>query len=451
MKIQTTLRMLMVSTLMLVGVSSFGVRAKPILESGVITKEPSLLLEAKETESLVPPPDCSDAFVAQGFIRINNLQDLNQVRNSNANFVLGADIDLASQAAWQPIENYVGQVFEGCNRVIRNLRNISNPALDSLGFFQNIANTSTIRNLRIVNPQVSGKNVIGALAAFNYGRIERVRVLKDEAGNGFVQAKSAGGGLVGANYGSILQAHANIAVRFNPDSFTGTVFSDFGGLVGTSYSPNSSIPSLILQSSTSSEVTGIGNVGGLVGSLYFSAVIDRSFATGSVMIDGHPSLPNTYAGRCYGGLVGRTLTSNSETISGALVTDSYSTGSISRNSYFLSVSGAGGLVGCHQRGWNSAGQAIINRSYTATMVNVPTSLGGGPFIGWPFLPAGTSGFPMATYDSYYLDRPNNPAAILAANPRSHSQFLDQSTFENWDFANIWLSPDPVSQQYPRLR
>ncbi len=302
-------------------------------------------------------------------------------------FKLAADIDMAStKDAFTPIGNtsYVFDgVLDGDGHTISNF-SIENYAYDYCGLFAEIGVNAEVKNLKMDGAYVSslGYNV-GALAGRSFGKIDQVtltnpRILATEGYNvGAVAGRSYGpvsnvtvdkayvrslgysGAVVGAEYGSIINAHATGTVygtgkqvfvggiaglvskvsASDPDasidgcSFSGSVYGTnsevaVGGLVGTFGNGS------ITNSASSATVMGLAAsacyVGGLAGSLYHSTV-NNCYSTGYV------SNPNTP--HC-GGLVGKSSEYNTSS-GGSVITNSYASGMLVTGS----TSSTRGLVG----------------------------------------------------------------------------------------------------------
>ena len=168
-------------------------------------------------------------------------------------------------AGWRPIgtesDNFVAD-FDGRSNVIQNLF-INRPTEDYVGLFgyfgfkysddHTAADTPFIRNVGIVDADVSGRNQVGALT----GSISTGTVVTSYVTGGSVSGTSEVGGLVGALENSssarIKAGYARVRVRGG---------SSAGGLVGKN---DSTIAEKIIASYAAGPVTGTTMVGGLVG------------------------------------------------------------------------------------------------------------------------------------------------------------------------------------------
>jgi hypothetical protein len=190
--------------------------------------------------------------------RIVNATQLDAVRNYTGQgkyFVLASDIDLsaylpAGSEGWRPIANSFNGHFDGDGYKIIGLW--INRDANNVGLFQSVAMGASISNLGVeIDPakSITGNNMVGGLVGTNYGAIINCYVTGSVAGN-----SDNVGGLIGFNYGGC------IFTSFACGKVRGA--KNVGGLVGNTfgyYSIN------ITDSYAASEVTGTEYVGGLVG------------------------------------------------------------------------------------------------------------------------------------------------------------------------------------------
>ena len=199
-------------------------------------------------------------------------------------------------AGWDPIStggqtSYSAEFFEGNGHAIRHLF-INRPSRLGVGLFGN--SSSNIRNVGVIEIDVTGNTVVGGLVGTNTGRIEASYASGPVSGTTYV------GGLVGSSRGRITTSYASGPVsgttyvgglvglgrgRITTSYATGPVSGIWrvGGLVGLSGGP-------ITTSYATGPVSGDAVVGGLVG--YGNGRIEASYATGAV------------SGRWVAGLVG---------------------------------------------------------------------------------------------------------------------------------------------------
>jgi hypothetical protein len=245
-----------------------------------------------------------------GLIEINDLADLNEIRNnldgktlygSNAGcpnaddgtvnggcigFELTTDLDFDTNQdgvmdgsddywngsyGWNPIGDYsnpFSAVFDGNGHVIRNLF-INRSSSMRRGLF-GLTQNALIRNLGLTGPlmSVSGATYVGALVGAAYES-----EIKNIFNTGPVQSLA---GIVGGLVGYLSVSTLENAV--NSGSVAGS--SSVGGLVGTAFSVNSSRFSTVRNGLNTGLVAGNGNTGGLVGNnndSYRVTVIENSY------------------------------------------------------------------------------------------------------------------------------------------------------------------------------
>ncbi len=293
-----------------------------------------------------------------GLIEINDLADLNEVRNNldgtslykenmgcpadGCNgFELALDLDFDTSqdgqmdiddaywnagAGWLSIGDsniaFTG-IFEGNGHVVKNLY-INRPAAEHIGLFGYI-NRSQIRQLGLSGllMSVRGSNYVGALVGW----------VNDDSliANSYSSGSVTGGGIVGGLLGYV-GTNNQISASYNAGSVQGDTY--VGGLVA-----GIDIGNQITSSFNTGTVQGSSDfVGGLTGIAASQNTIVASFNAGSV---------HGLAG-FVGGLVGTV-------ISGNHVTASFSSGSVSGNF------NAGGLLGAPL----SNGNTVVS-SYWAT-------------------------------------------------------------------------------------
>ena len=216
-------------------------------------------------------------------------------------------------------------IFEG------NYHTISNLYIGHSGFTDSgvsgLFGTSTgdIRRIGLVDVNVAGGNLVGALAGHNSGRVTESYAI------GTVTGIHKVGGLIGENSGTVASSH-----------FAGGVSGErsVGGLIGSN-------GGAVIHNHANASVSGDGSAGGLVGDN--RGTINASYSTGSV--SGIYFRIGGLAGNNYGAISGCYSTSavsgaESSVGSGGLVGDNegvisscYSVGDVSGDSR------VGGLVG----------------------------------------------------------------------------------------------------------
>ncbi|MDD4445111.1 MAG: GLUG motif-containing protein [Eubacteriales bacterium] len=273
---------------------------------------------------------------------------------------------------------------------------------------------SIIRNVELIDADVTGEGSVGALAGWNNGLVENMYATGEVNGDG-----DAVGGLIGENDGTVTGSHFDGTVT----TVAGNESVDFaGGLIGVNYD-NGSITDCYAISTVTSEVgygtgglvgansgpindshaicsvTGNDTVGGLVGENNIGT-IDNSYADGDVtgssyvggltgfneftITDSYFTGTVTASGDCSGGLVGEssgsiqgchadaTVTSAANYVGGLAgysrgASFSYATGSVTGGSY------VGGLIGESYRNFASD---VIDASYSTSAVTGHSHIGG---------------------------------------------------------------------------
>ncbi|MFV1883882.1 MAG: GLUG motif-containing protein [Balneola sp.] len=211
---------------------------------------------------------------------LNELQAMNEFLD--AHYVLMNDINASETSGWNSSAGFdpVGEgvtpffsgTFEGQNFTIDSLY-INRGFEDYVALFGYV--TGTVASVRLKNMDITGRELVGGIAGFNDGIITR------SSASGTISAASFSGGLAGWNDGSILES-------FTESSVSGTGFYA-GGLAG--FSDEGSISDSYSLSAVSLS-GGSTDVGGLVGRTVVSNTITNSYSAGTV------------SGTTNGGLVG---------------------------------------------------------------------------------------------------------------------------------------------------
>ena len=261
--------------------------------------------------------------------------------SSTGNYVLGKDIDAKETRDWnnnglkgfEPLKSFAG-TLEGLGNRITGLY-INRQTNIGVGLFASTTPAANIRNIKLVDADVTAIQNAGILAGLNFGKISNA---------------SSTGKVIGLDGSG------------SEDGFY------IGGLVGQNSGSGS-----IDNSSSAANVTGTKSVGGLVGLLIDGAKITNSNASGKVTAIDQGS--NALQG--FGGLVGANI--------GGIISGSYAktevsaaamdwvgglvgeNGGLIRNSYAVGgVTGrntVGGLAGVVSR------EGAIENSYAAGAVN----------------------------------------------------------------------------------
>jgi hypothetical protein len=263
--------------------------------------------------------------------QISNITQLQDVQYYlDAHFILINDIDASSTRNWNDEEGFnpIGIHYqdpfkgslEGQKYKITDLF-INRPFEDHVGLLSYF--TGSIRNVHLVNGNISGNSSVGGLMGQNYEGI-----VSNCSFSGIVNGTgNSVGGLIGGSYfyGTISDCKSQGAVRGN---------FYVGGLIG-GHSYGS-----ILNCYSTSDVVGSLSVGGLIGTCD-EVVVSNCFTTGNVSGGTHT-----------GGLVGHTK--EGEVIScfaSGMIAGSQSTGGLIgwNGDSYLSFSSAEGNVDCNGR------------------------------------------------------------------------------------------------------
>ena len=346
------------------------------------------------------------AMNGQAYTLIHSMSDLERIDDAGGvaagRYALAGNLDASGKTYDNTVVSKLSGTLAGLGHTISNLtirQPESNPWTIASGLVGTAQIGSAIRDIGLIGVNVDAYGRVGGLVGENIGgSISHTYV------TGTVRGVNNVGGLVGYNGGSfdmetgfpingngIISDSFSAATVTASSRYTGSAFTDFGGLVGS----NKGATYKILRSSATGNVSvlvdlgssiGHQNVGGLVGSNINSTIVD-SHATGNVTVSDNiesvgglvglnntglfvtPSalISNSYAtgdvtgGRSsIGGLVGQ----NAET---SRIVDSYATGNVKANN---STQNIGGLVG-----WNNAG-TISGSHASGTVTASGVSVGG---------------------------------------------------------------------------
>lgn len=318
--------------------------------------------------------------------------------NLGANYALGTDIDASATSTGKDIWDDKGFIpignastpftgtLDGKGYTINDIM-INLPGTDNVGLFGYTSMSSNIRDVGLNSCAVTGGNNVGILAGYNGGNIsssfaEQINV------TGMGNDSSGSGGLVGTNGGTIGGCHTSGSV---------TGIDDVGGLVGVNEKE------IIADYSLATVTNAAGQAGGLVGTNEHGGSISASYAIGVVgdvgatgelgglvgLNTGSISFSNALGrvdcgkGSSGGGLAGNNSGSiaNSYATGGVSGTGSYAGGLVGRNTTGSTIDksyatgtvtakeNAGGLVG--------ENQGTITRGYWNSSVN-STGIGQGP-------------------------------------------------------------------------
>ncbi len=393
----------------------------------------------------------------------------------SAHYVLANDIDASGTISWNsgagfdPIGEFFTKFtgsFDGQGHNITGLYINALSGGRGTGLFASTDSQCEIRNVSIIDCNVSGEGVVGALAGQSGGTVTQCYATGTVYGNGGYV-----GGLIGTNFqGTITQCYATADVNANNNGAGGLVGSNSGNTtqcyatgnvngsrdyVGGLAGFNNEI---ITQCYATGKVSGESYVGGLVGTN--RKTLTQCYATGNVTgnetVGGLAGF-NTGDGnisQCYvtgrvsgndkvGGLVG----SNEN-----IVTQCYATGKVNGTNMIggLVGSNTGSTTDCYALG-NLNGTNVVGGlvgyntgsttdCYATGKVNGTNDVGG--LVG---LISGGS----AT--QCYWDNETSGITISALGEgKTTNQMKIQSTFIDWNFVNIWNISASMNDGYPYL-
>ncbi|MCK5773379.1 MAG: hypothetical protein KAH57_06280 [Thermoplasmata archaeon] len=272
-----------------------------------------------EIKDYLPYDPVMDCYNISNILDIKNM--LPFAANNNYNYLQTADIDMSSESGLY-IPVLIAGEFDGNGYNISNL-NVTFYINLNIGMFGHIGSEVILKNISLIENDVSGNYNVGGLIGHNYGTVLNCFATGDISGNsGYI------GGLVGWNGGTLSYCNSvgNICGKFQ-----------VGGLVGVNYGA-------VSNCSAAGNVSGDSTVGGLVGYNYRYCKVFNSYAIGDV--SGNYRI---------GGLIG----DNDGTVSNC-----YATGNVSGVNIYV-----GGLVGVNRHG-------TVSNCYAAGAVNGNHSVGG---------------------------------------------------------------------------
>jgi len=257
----------------------------------------------------------------------------------SAYYVLANNINCSATISWnggagfEPVGTFIG-TLDGKGFNVNGLF-INRPSTDNVGLFGMISGGSLIRNIGLIDSNITGRNKVGGLV----GRASTGSIIEDSFASGSVTGDGFVGGLVGIGFYNIARSFSSgrvIGVQPRVGGFIGWFGgSGTGGIINNSYS----------KANVSSSHTGIqSEVGGFVGENEGS--IYNSYATGDVI----------GAGQNTGGFVGYNSFQDK-------ITNSYAIGNVDGNDR------VGGFAG------GSSFPAPISNSFSTGNVSGTTNVG----------------------------------------------------------------------------
>jgi filamentous hemagglutinin family protein len=232
----------------------------------------------------------SDGAV-HGYTVINDMAALQAVNSGlSGRYALGSDLDATGVAGFVPLgpvtqydgANAFSGTFDGLGHAIRNLT-INRPGNNFTGLFGAIGGSGMVRNLAVVDVNVTGAIDVGGIVGLLFGSVANSSVTGTTHGNDVV------GGLAGYSaVGSIQRSWTHVAVTTGPNwdySGGGIVGYNYVGTITDSYAVGPVV------SSYAGGVAGVNNGG----------TISRSFTTSVVSASLYGQGPSGLVGRAYNG------------------------------------------------------------------------------------------------------------------------------------------------------
>ncbi|MDR1639520.1 MAG: hypothetical protein LBT59_07485 [Clostridiales bacterium] len=422
-----------------------------------------------------------------GYTIITTPADLDAIRNNlSGKYRLYSDLDLSGYISststatkgWKPIgygSSFTGEL-DGNGHTILGLW--SKWGISYAGLFS-VAKGATIKNLVIdlEDASITGGYEVGAVTgvAKNGTVIQNVMVI---GGKIAVTAGGYAGAIAGRAYGS-----PAVSIRYCSVMETATKTSGnySGALVGVL--DGGAVIEYSMAEDTLSE--GVSYVGGLVGALKGGSTIHGSFSSGEAKakvsyagglagvvyekssITESEAIGDASAHTYAGGLVG-TIYGGSRLemvgASGNATTKAYIAGGLAgevidatiSNAYahgdVQGTTGVGGLVGYFSGSGSSRGKSVENSYSTGRVTGTGTTeygafngRSGVRYLGANFYDDSKANAPRAYGTS------GNPYGDASAFPAGHDtdEMFLQSTYEGWDFDNVWSIVEGLS--YPYLK
>ena len=359
--------------------------------------------------------------IPEGYTPVYTAEDLDNIRNNlSGKYILMNDIDLSAYENWEPIGTadapFTGK-FDGNNYVINNIS--INIAKSNVGLFGYL-NSSEISNLTLENAKVE----INTEENISVGLISGQAVdsvLSNCKSNGTINVESEGNVFVGGIVGKIWRNS-----KSSGDCYVSNCSND------TDIS--------VTGKSNGSTKTKDLHIGGIAG--YSYVTVSRCSNEGAVNLSNFDST-SVFADAAAGGICGCTR---------GKIEDCYNLGSI--KSVGTDFAFAGGIVGY----WMSE-NSISNLYNTGEVNSLSTEEDSlvfcGALIGYEegtvIIDGDSEEHNIFLSNCYYSD--NNSAAngflgsctVINVKMLSNEDFRIQSSFEGFDFENVW----EMSEEYER--
>ena len=348
---------------------------------------------------------------------ITTEDQLNGIREEpTAYYKLGADITLTkfqSGSGWTPIPEFTGQL-DGNGHKISNLY-INRPSTGCVGLFSQLNSSTTIKNLSLVNVNITGSTYTGAIAGYSNSTL----TLSGVSVTGSVTGGQLTGGLIGYSSYSITIVNSYSSANIASTSI------QVGGLVGYAVGniniTNAYSTGNVNSTATSSSDTSYSYIGGLIGYIRptnNTSKIEKTYASGNV---------SAGSASAVGGLVGYVDYNSSSSSYKLAINNSYAIGQVT-GKYNV-----GGLIGC-------SNYATLTNTYAAGKVIVNSSGVGGLVA--------TSTYSTVT-NSYWDTTTTTRTSSALGTGKTTAQMHQQTTFNDWNFSTVWKITEGSS--YPSFK
>lgn len=367
---------------------------------------------------------------------------IEQRNDARGKLTSNIDLSCSTEIIWKPIgedEQGFDGVFEGNGYTIYDL--YINNEKDNQGLFGkvNAGHGLAISDLNIENAFIHGANYVGALAGlvdYGGGAISNINIVGSQ-----ITGKSSVGGCIGQSYSgnNIVVIDSEVKGEYYVGGIIGSYyFLDdlydcinystveggyaIGGIVGMIDFCNPTANKRIMNCYNQGDIIGDDSgIGGIIGSYYIPNYVDTN---GDILITGCFNSGNIYGNHNIGGIIGT-----------ATISTRYSTTKC-ENCYnrgcIKGEENVGGIVG-------SAEYALPTKyCYNAGILECP---------GY-YHQIVNKGGSAASYSYHYIkcgeEQPNSK-------PLSYEQMQQESSFQGWDFDEIWSIDSDHNGGFPYLK
>jgi len=355
-----------------------------------------------------PTTKCvKDSSCGEGF-EISNCEQLSQIRNDlQADYILTSDIDCSNFTGFQPIDNFEGNL-DGKGYAVTGLN------IAGIGLFSSISRKASIKNIGLINVQISGQDNVGGLVGYNNGIIE-----KSYISSGKISGNSNVGGIIGQNLGVIKDSYSKINVSGS---------SNIGGIIGLN---NGNVTSCYSMG----DIEGSSSVGGLAG---FQKGLCNGESYQGCASDNYSCL-NSCGGSAW---------------HPARITNSYATGKVEGSSF------SGGIVGNNlgtifNSYWNNKNDGI-NSCYSTeqTFIEIADydsckSKGQSCEL-VQYCTEEYDGFCFGYWNYCHCSFSGDTGCTAIQNNESYFYNPQSIVYSSWDFTNVWDNVN-YGRGYPPLK